>query len=128
METNDVIKYFVRNTLGCGCSDDVLSSIDVEPSHLPDKMDIPIHRINVGDRLLIYIVKVENIDVALDVPRLLESGKGERDNLGFNRFRLVLAGNDKDGEALRSFNSFPGGDDRVHVHCISEKEVPRIDN
>ena len=94
-----LIKSFVQNNLGCGCSDEVFSFIQVEKN--PDDFhSLPVdYLITIGNRLLIGICLYENLDVGAikNISRSLSAGKKLRDRNGFNRFRLVVASDSSEG-------------------------------
>jgi hypothetical protein len=117
------IKRFVRETLGCSCPDEVFRTIDrqVVDHGFRGK------RINVGDRLLIYLITMADESGIHEVVRTaLEQGVGERERMGFNRFRLVLASprpEELHGPAGRAFEGSEYRDERTHLHIVNECEV-----
>jgi hypothetical protein len=121
------IKTFVKQTLGCACPEEVFEFIDCQ-SHIKLNDNIALrNKINIGNRLLIYVVEVNNIDSLQNVLSfLVNSGKTERDNLRFNRFRLVLV-TEKFGEIKETaesiFNTI-NKDDKVHLHVVDRNKVP----
>jgi hypothetical protein len=125
--TAEHIIAFVKRTLGCNCPEEVFSTLDC-------RSDIPLHgivldlKINVGNRLLVYVVTVDDPDSLRRIlPVLVTAGKKERDGAGFNRFRLVLAADDISkikNEAEMIFNSL-NEDEKVHLHTVSGKSIPR---
>ena len=85
------------------------------------------NKINIGNRLLIYIVEISNPDSVKHVlSSLLDIGKKERDSSGFNRFRLVLATNklNKIKEVADVTFKTIDKDDRIHLHIISKNDSP----
>jgi len=86
---DEEIKTFVRQTLGCGCPEEVFQYIDCQSNISVD--DIPLMgKINIGNRLLIYIVEINDINSLKNVLSfLIGKGMKERDGSNFNRFRLV---------------------------------------
>jgi hypothetical protein len=125
MRNEDLIKTFVKKTLRCNCPDEVFNLIECQSnislSHL-----ILGRKINIGNRLLVYIFEVKDEESLNHVlPFLIESGKAERDELGFNRFRLVLATESKSSVrevAQNIFNNI-NQDEKIHLHIISKKEI-----
>ena len=118
---NKSITGFVRNTLGCGCPDEVFEKIEYE--NLSDTGQLSnVFRINIGDTLLVYIVRITvEDDCELIVRQLLIKGKDDRDHHGFNRFRLVLAGNEgmkKMAGLQKLFESLANGDKKLHLHFV----------
>lgn len=111
-------RRFVREALGCACSDEVLASMAVSLRAGPS----PMTELKVGGRLLVHLRPCPAAD---RLPHLLagwlNEGVAERDALGFNRFRLVLVGDQ--AEALRplaeALFASRGGDDRTHLHLVS---------
>ena len=123
MQTYPEIKRFVQETLGCSCPEEVFNKIDYQK-----EIDcLPGRKINVGDRLLIYIITTDgesNIQGVIN--SALEQGVEERDSRGFNRFRLVLV--DARPDELRSiaehaFHSSVCTDEKTHLHILSESDV-----
>jgi hypothetical protein len=117
---------FVRDTLGCGCPDEVLSKIECRqglagPSY-------PYNRLDVGGRLLVLIVcDPQSGSVRKIVRELVNLGLEERDRLAFNRLRLVLASTNPgaiSGAAEAAFAACNLPDDRVHLHTLSSGELP----
>lgn len=119
MKMSDNVKEFVKNTLGCQCPEEVFEKIEVDSGiktgdHTVDR------RINVGDRLLIYIVDGDKLPEE-DLKRLVIAGKDERDDRDFNRFRLVVMsdrGINLDGlqESVKDY-------EKVHIHIVSRDLV-----
>lgn len=121
------IKSFVRQVLGCQCPEDAFR-------HVENKCSIPLHngillrnRINIGNRLLVYVVVTDSAAFVKDaLHELLRTGKDERDRMGFNRFRLVLAADDVEGIAEvadTTFNAFPQRDEKVHLHVVTKDAI-----
>jgi len=124
--SDDKIKRFVKKTLGCGCPEEVFQYIDCQYDLQVE--DVPLKaRINVGNRLLIYVAEVSNTEIIAGLlAHIIGAGKKERDQRGFNRFRLVLAAEKIDEikpAAERLFNDIEK-DDKVHLHIISKADIP----
>ncbi len=121
------IKIFVRQTLGCGCPEEVFKLIDCQFNIKLNNEAILRNRINIGNRLLIYILEVNNTGpIKTILPFLIKSGKTERDNFKFNRFRLVLI-TDRVEEIKRTAESIFAGmdkDEKVHLHVVDKDMVP----
>ncbi len=121
-KTDKEIKRFVRQVLGCGCPEPVFEYIqrDRKPELSPG---IPGDRINVGNRLLIYMVRFNRLDIAKSQIRpLVSHGLKERDGKGFNRFRLVLFLPDiGDKETLAKEFEELGADEKTHLHVLHSK-------
>ena len=126
------IKYFVKKTLCCTCTDDVFQYIECETDVDKDNSIVLDHELNVGNRLLIYIVSVmdERHDILRNVVSyLVRLGTEQRDKNGFNRFRLVLLASDPrsvEERASEIFYSF-ASDDKVHLHVIGQDEFEQIE-
>jgi len=121
------IEPFVRDTLGCGCPDEVFRDIDLV-SHDDATGGPAFSRLLVGGRLLIYVAVASSArDLAQDVRGLATRGLAERNEAGYNRFRLVVVlPQDSAGAALASdaFAAAVGHDPRAHLHCIADGSVP----
>ena len=123
MQIYPEIKRFVQETLGCSCPENVFSKIDYQK----EGADIPGRKINIGDRLLIYIITV---DIKSSIQGIMDSalkqGIEERDNKGFNRFRLVLVSSRPDelrSLAEHNFESSGHTDEKTHLHIVGESDV-----
>lgn len=87
--------------------------------------------VKVGGRLLIYIKEMDILD-GEEIISLAEQGTKERGQLGFNRFRLVLAieapssiRDEVKNEAENIFNSIRK-DEKVHLHVVHGKDLPQM--
>ena len=65
IRNNEKLKGFVRNTLGCGCPEEVFEKIDVS-MYLAVGHEKEVTRIVVGDTLLIYIIAPETYGDLID--------------------------------------------------------------
>lgn len=119
------IKAFVQDTLGCGCPEEVFRRIECVSSIQLEGFDIR-YRINVGNRLLVYIVVLDpEYSLEERMPKLLEIGLRERDRAGFNRFRLVLATDNRDTlEYAKDLFKRIRKDDKVHLHLLPATSIP----
>lgn len=120
------IKTFVQKTLGCGCPEEVFKYIDCQFNIKIDDIVLS-SKINIGNRLLIYVVNVNDQNSVKNILSfLVNTGKNERDNLNFNRFRLVLV-TDRLSEIKETaeiiFKTI-SEDEKVHLHIIDKKNVP----
>ena len=118
---------FVKQTLGCNCPDEVFSNIEYQ-SDIPCSGIVLDMKINVGNRLLIYIVTVNDPDsLGRMLPVLITAGKKERNGAGFNRFRLVLAAdniNAIEKEAEKIFNRL-NEDEKIYLHTLPRNSLPQ---
>jgi hypothetical protein len=76
MINNENIKQFVTQTLGCACPEEVFQYIDCQ-NNIKLNDDILLHnKINIGNRLLIYVVEMNNPSfIKINLPLLIEKGK-----------------------------------------------------
>ncbi len=100
------VREFARETLGCGCPDEVFDAIEQDTAvTLDTETDTETagglrlkHRFLIGGRLLLYLYHIEpDIDngarmegFTSTLRALIEHGRAVRDQNGYNRFRLVL--------------------------------------
>lgn len=121
------IEHFVRGTLGCQCPDEVFRSVSIDPLRTADGA-IGYTRLLVGNRLLIYILDTAAVRVADGaLTDLVACGRRERDEHGYNRFRLVMACDEpaSAGTAVQSaFDEAAGNDERAHLHCVPRTLLP----
>lgn len=124
----DSIKTFVKETLGCQCPDEVFEQIEYEQNVELNADILLSSRINIGNRLLVYVLDVDGKDSVLKtMPSVIVLGIEERERRFLNRFRLVLAVNnvaELKPLASRLFNDMEGTDDKVHLHVIDSGTVP----
>jgi hypothetical protein len=124
--SDDKIKKFVKETLGCGCPEEVFQHIDCQYDIQVE--DVPLKaRINIGNRLLIYVAEVSNTEIIAGLlAHIIGAGKKERDQRGFNRFRLVLAAEKIDDikQAVERLFNDSNKDDKVHLHIIPKADIP----
>ena len=123
MQTYSQIKRFVQETLGCSCPEEVFNKIE----HQKESDGISGSKVNVGDRLLIYIINMDGKSNTQGIINsALERGVEERDNKGLNRFRLVLVAAHPDAlrsSAERAFESSGYTDEKTHLHVVNESDV-----
>jgi hypothetical protein len=128
--SNDTVRHFVREVLGCGCPDEVLQRITQGQAEL--SAGLPhCERLDVGGRLLVFVLATGDAAPRPDELRgLLEAGKAERDRLGFNRFRLAIASANPErlhATAEQALADVAAGDDKLHVHVIEGSQAALID-
>jgi uncharacterized Fe-S cluster-containing radical SAM superfamily enzyme len=125
MTKHEKIKTFVQETLGCGCPEEVFSFIDCKSNILLNGIMVNI-KINIGNRLLIYVVEVKNSDSIIDILTfLVDAGKRERDRSGFNRYRLVLAAENLQKIKQIAHDAFNiiDRDEKIHLHIVSKTDM-----
>jgi hypothetical protein len=128
MGETEKIKIFVRETLGCECPEEVFTHID-HICNVPLEEDMFItSKLIIGNRLLIYVVDADDPDfVERTLTFLLRIGREERNTLGLNRFRLVLATNNRGKVAERAkkvFDLLPERDTKTHLHVVDREAIP----
>lgn len=115
--------------MGCTCPDDVLANIDVA-RYVPVGSVTVSRRINVGQRLLIYLLESDTPELlGRQIPELISHGTAERNREGFNRFRLVVASRNTQTmsqPAQRAFDASARGDERVHLHLVDRSTIARL--
>lgn len=123
MQTYSEIKRFVQETLGCSCPEEVFNEIECQK----ESDGISGRRVNVGDRLLIYIINMDGKSNTQEVINsALQRGVVERDDKEFNRFRLVLVASHPDvlrSSAELAFKSSGYTDEKTHLHVVNESDV-----
>ena len=126
MNKDNLIKSFIINKLGCNCPDEVFNIIKWQKDVPIDNDIILNYKINIGNRLLIYIIEIEDHKFMNDhLVKVFMFGIGERNNNNFNRFRLAIISN-KTAEigsiAQNVFNNLNIDDQRVHLHLIQKND------
>ncbi len=119
---------FVRGTLGCGCPPEVFDRVDESPTETSLAAGIS-RRIDIGGRLLIYVIQVSDPgQVPLRMHDWIAAGRSEREQLGMNRLRVVLALNpacsDLTDHIEQSFARAAKDDERLHLHIVDPDRLP----
>ncbi len=126
-QSKENLKTFVKLTLGCRCPDAVFEHVEIDRNIQTDNGIFLHSRINIGNRLLIYVMEQKGSSFDPDeLPNIIHGGIHERYKYGFNRFRLVLAF--EGSEELRRtveniFDKLPDKDDRTHLHIIEKGDL-----
>jgi hypothetical protein len=124
-----VLEHFVRETLGCKCPDQVFECMDLAPV-ADAKGGLQFLRLVVGDRLLIYVAGPgSGEETAMRVRDLARRGIRERNQSGYNRFRLVIvgpAGREGAAQVADAFDLAVGADDRAHLHPLEAGSLPGV--
>jgi hypothetical protein len=123
------LRTFIRSTLGCGCPDDVLEWIQCTHTELTQEEDTRITRIDVGGRLLVYVLEVDGPDQRAEeaLPAVIAAATVDRATSCFNRLRVVVAIDNPDemqNRLERTFNGSAPADDNVHLHVVRSTELP----
>lgn len=108
---------FALATLGCQCEPEVFRSISLDAG---GTVGLPCVRAVIGDRLLIWLVT--GPAAAGRIADLAAAGIRERNDRGYNRFRLVLAQSGSEAEAR--FQAAIGTDGKAHLHIVPESAWP----
>jgi hypothetical protein len=115
---------FVRDTLGCGCPDEVVSRTVVEVA------TDGVRGLDVGGRLLVRVLPAADRDrLITDFPESVERWLSERDRRGFRRLRLVAVDDEPAAvaEVLEAMlAAIVADDDRVAVHVVSSEVLPAV--
>ncbi len=110
--------------LGCACPDEVFQHIDYSETAGDAG---PLRKITIGERLLVYLADFDRTSsVEHLVKTALREGVAERNERGFNRFRLVLltAGPQVSDDAWQAMlRACPEWDDKVHLHIVDVKDA-----
>jgi hypothetical protein len=130
MMKNTNIRLFVKKTLGCECPEEVFEYIDCQNEIKINNMVSLKNKINIGNRLLIYVLDTDDPNFLKgNLSKLILIGKRERDLSGFNRLRVVVV-TDKVNEikniAETIFRTLKGRDEKVHLHIVQRKEYQRL--
>jgi len=83
-------------------------------------------KINIGNRLLIYMIEGNGLNLNSLIPFLIDYGKKERDSKGFNRLRIVLVFEDPEAvkeQAISVFQNY-NKDEKIHLHLIKKSTIP----
>ncbi len=126
MMKSENVEVFVRQILGCKCPEKVFEYIDCQHDIKLNNDILLSYKINIGNRLLIYIMEVNNCNfIKSNLSTLVYMGKSERDKRGFNRYRLVIV-TDKINEieqvAHTMFEVLGDKDEKVHLHVVNKNE------
>ena len=128
-EQTSRLRTFIRSTLGCGCPDDVLEWIQCTHTELTQEDDTRITRIDVGGRLLVYVLEIEGPDWRAEetLPAVVAAATVDRATSCFNRLRVVVAIDDLEEmkpRMERIFNGSAPADDKVHLHVVRSTDLP----
>ncbi len=128
-DRGDELRVFVRETLGCGCPEEVLAHIEVREGSAAAGVEGVAAALEVGGRLLVWIlVGGKGAGEPGSFGALVRAGRCQRDARGFNRLRLVLPkpAQAEPGEKALSAIVAEAGDERVHLHLLDPGDLPRL--
>ena len=122
--------HFVREVLGCHCPDEVLRQVSVN-KETAIIAGLPIDfSINVGGRLLVYVVHSAATDHILEhLEAFFRAAAVIRDLKGYNRLRLVVARrapHDARNKLEKSFAQISVPDDRLHLHIVATQSIAHL--
>jgi hypothetical protein len=123
------LERFIRDTLGCGCPDEVFRSVTVGRSLLDTDGDYQSWWIEVGGRLLIAVTEDDDPATLADrLGAIYASAARRRDTAGYNRFRLVVVNAPGvDSSPLeKAFAPIGAEDDRLHLHVVAPTDLPPL--
>ncbi len=125
MDTTEAIKRLVTEKLGCRCPEEVFRHIDIQHEPVVAEDLKLTKRINIGNRLLIYLLKVDDSqDINKILEKLLDTGIKDRDVNKFNRIRIVIIVDRKnDYEKYAVEFSKLNKDDKAHLHILGPDEI-----
>lgn len=129
MSNPESLRHFVRDVLGCQCSEKILANVRRIGGELREIAGVPLDlAIDVDGRLLVCVVRAdEPHGVTAALAAVFAAGKEKRDREGFNRFRFVVAAAEPEAmreELFAAFRSLSGADDRQHLHVVDVTDVP----
>jgi len=126
MNNKNDIKTFVINKLGCNCPSEVFNIIERQKDIQLDQNINLNYKINIGNRLLIYIIEINDKEfLRQNLLTIVARGIDERNKNNFNRFILVIISNDineNDQNGQRLFDTILKGDQKAHLHIVREKD------
>jgi hypothetical protein len=109
--------------MGCKCPEEVFEHIEVDSTvKLSEGITIN-HKINVGNRLLVYIVDGDNPEVKENFGLLIEAGLRERDSKGFNRLRFAVIADNLHQAEMEELEMMVANIEKVHIHFIRKNEL-----
>jgi hypothetical protein len=126
MNNKNDIKTFVINKLGCNCPSEVFNIIERQKDIQLDQNINLNYKINIGNRLLIYIMEINDKEfLRQNLLKIVAHEIDERNKNNFNRFILVIISNDineNDQNGQRLFDTILKGDQKAHLHIVREKD------
>jgi hypothetical protein len=126
----ELLKEFVKDTLGCQCPDDVFDSI-LKKENVILEGDLNIDLIFIiGNRLLIFLFTSETPELTEKLlPKLIRHGKIQRDSNNLNRFRLVILTDDPqtiEAKINSKFSELTEDDKKIHLHVLDKAKLKSL--
>lgn len=123
------VRKFVRETLGCGCPEEVFDDLLLAEETIGDG-ETTTRTLLVGNRLLIVMLSCKDWgDLSGVLPQLVRHYRQKRDERGFNRVRLVVACNQPallQPAASLCFTGLPEVDERMHLHILTSADLAGV--
>ena len=123
------VTRFVREVIGCNCPDEVFRRIEIQRGSSVVKACLATCELRIGGRLLIVVTAEPLARLAAHLAEVVAEGKRARDELRFNRFRLIVQTGrhgEESEQLVRAFESLPDKDERTHLHILAKGEVPNF--
>lgn len=115
------VRDFVRQDLGCGCPEEIFADIDLTLPELGQDR-LVYKKLIIGRRLLIAILPCDDPATLQHLlPQLVQQLRQERDSMGYNRVRIVIAATEPILIQLSADLLFQGLndiDERMHLHIL----------
>ena len=125
MDTTEAIKQLVTEKLGCRCPAEVFRHIEIQAEPVVAEGLKLTKRINIGNRLLIYLLQVDDSqEINKNLEMLLDTGIKDRDANKFNRIRIVIISDRKNdyNKYAMAFSKL-NKDDKAHLHILGTDEI-----
>ena len=124
------IRNFVRQDLGCGCPEEVFDDIDLSLTEARQNRPA-MKKLLIGKRLLICILPCNDpAGLPQLLPELVRELRQERDSMGYNRVRIVIAAIEpillQPGADLL-FQTLADVDERTHLHILPADHLRGIE-
>jgi hypothetical protein len=122
---SEAIRQFVRESLGCGCPDEVFDNVRVTARS--DILELAPAVYEIGGRLVIAVFDAQDWHaIGSNLRSIVETGRHYRDRHGYNRFRLVVVTDDDEArkQLASLFDALPNTDARTHLHLIKPTDLP----
>ncbi|MBL4762836.1 MAG: hypothetical protein JKY93_09060 [Gammaproteobacteria bacterium] len=128
-ESNQLIEAFVRGPLSCNCPDKVFEKIEQIDSPVEFADLATNNLIKIGGILVLLTLHVDDWQsLQAELQGIFERGIQLRDEMGYNRFRLVIATPDTKNATpalTQQFESFSAMDEKIHLHVVTPEELPQ---